>query len=147
MSTFFSNKTILVPFDFSDQAMSAVDEALSMADDTTTIQVVNIVVPTHALVLEAGMPIDLGDDRVRLEAAQEKLAERIAEKDKSIQTTALMGDPGHGIVDQANEIGADLILMPSHGRTGFSRLLLGSVAERVMRYAECPVMILRKPKG
>ena len=54
------------------------------------------------------------------------------------------GDPGHGITDYAEEVGADVIVMPSHGRTGLRRLLIGSVAERVLRLAHCPVLVLRK---
>ena len=56
----------------------------------------------------------------------------------------LFGDPGHEIVDLASEIGAELIIMPSHGRRGVKRVLLGSVAERVARLAECPVLVLRE---
>ncbi|HCK41739.1 MAG TPA: hypothetical protein DHW22_08920 [Planctomycetaceae bacterium] len=49
------------------------------------------------------------------------------------------GDPGHNITDYAKEIGAGLIVMPSHGRTRLKRMLIGSVAERVVRLAHCPV--------
>jgi nucleotide-binding universal stress UspA family protein len=47
------------------------------------------------------------------------------------------------IADLAKELNANLIVMPSHGRSGVSRLLLGSVAERVLRLANCPVLVLR----
>jgi nucleotide-binding universal stress UspA family protein len=46
-------------------------------------------------------------------------------------------------VDRAEAIDAELIIVPSHGRSGFSRLLLGSVAERIVRLAKCPVLILK----
>ena len=55
----------------------------------------------------------------------------------------LFGDPGHEITEFAERVKADLIVMPSHGRTGLSRLLIGSVAERVIRLAHCPVLVLR----
>ena len=55
----------------------------------------------------------------------------------------VIGDPGHEITEYAEEIGASLIITPSHGRTGLSRLLIGSVAERVVRLAKCPVMVLK----
>ena len=45
--------------------------------------------------------------------------------------------------NKADEWGADLIVMPSHGRSGVKRLLIGSVAERVVRLAHCPVLVLR----
>ena len=54
-----------------------------------------------------------------------------------------IGDPGHRIADVAAKLGADLIVMPSHGRTGIERMLIGSVAERVLRLAHCPVLVLR----
>ena len=54
-----------------------------------------------------------------------------------------IGDPGSEIVSFANEVNANMIIMPSHGRTGISRLLIGSVAERVLRLASCPVLVLR----
>ena len=50
------------------------------------------------------------------------------------------------IADAANEMGADLIVVPSHGRTGVSRFLLGSVAERLARIAQMPVLLLKKSK-
>ena len=53
------------------------------------------------------------------------------------------GDPGREIAAFAESQHADLIVMPSHGRTGLSRILIGSVAERVVRLAHCPVLILK----
>jgi nucleotide-binding universal stress UspA family protein len=56
----------------------------------------------------------------------------------------LLGEPAHGIADYAQDKKAELIVIPSHGRTGITRLLIGSVAERVVRLAHCPVLVLRK---
>ena len=55
-----------------------------------------------------------------------------------------VGDPGQEITALAERLGAELIVLPSHGRTGLKRLLIGSVAERVVRLAHCPVLVLRK---
>lgn len=55
------------------------------------------------------------------------------------------GDPAAVILKFAREIGADLIVMGTHGRTGLRRLLMGSVAEQVVRKASCPVLTLRTP--
>jgi nucleotide-binding universal stress UspA family protein len=55
----------------------------------------------------------------------------------------LFGDPGMVLTDYAQEINAELIVVSSHGRTGLTRLLLGSVAERIVRHAHCPVLVLR----
>ena len=50
-----------------------------------------------------------------------------------------------GIVETAEEVGCDLIVMGTHGRTGFSRLLMGSVAESVLPKATCPVLVVKPP--
>ena len=65
-------------------------------------------------------------------------------KYRGVHTAVLLGEPAHGITDYAQEKGAQLIVVPSHGRTGLTRLLIGSVAERVVRLAHCPVLVLRK---
>jgi nucleotide-binding universal stress UspA family protein len=57
------------------------------------------------------------------------------------------GDPGNEIAGYAERLKADLIVMPSQGRSGVARLLIGSVAERVVRLAHCPVLILRGLSG
>ena len=53
-----------------------------------------------------------------------------------------LGDPGTRVVELAKALGASLIVLPSHGRTGLERLVLGSVAEHVARFAPCPVLVL-----
>jgi nucleotide-binding universal stress UspA family protein len=58
----------------------------------------------------------------------------------------ISGTPADAIVSLAKEVGAELIVMSSHGRTGLSRVVLGSVAEVVVRKAPCPVLILKRPK-
>src|SRR5579884_2462380 len=55
------------------------------------------------------------------------------------------GDPATKILEVAGEIDADLIVMGTHGRTGLRRLLMGSVAERIVRTASCPVLTVRSP--
>ena len=60
-----------------------------------------------------------------------------------VQVNVAFGDPGDEITKHAETVHADLIVMPSHGRTGLKRLLIGSVAERVVRLAQCPVLVLR----
>jgi nucleotide-binding universal stress UspA family protein len=59
----------------------------------------------------------------------------------------LEGDPAGEIVRHAVDAGVDLIVMGTHGRTGLERLLMGSVAEKVMREAKCSVLVVKLPKG
>ncbi|MCX6926594.1 MAG: universal stress protein [Verrucomicrobia bacterium] len=54
------------------------------------------------------------------------------------------GDPPFGIVDTAKELGIDLIIISTHGHNGLERVLLGSTAEKVVRHAGCPVLVVRE---
>ena len=74
--------------------------------------------------------------------------EQIRPLDESIrvQHVLLEGDPATSIVSYAREPGADLIVMGTHGRTGMERLLMGSVAEKVLRDAPCSVLVVKLPK-
>lgn len=143
MSSFFRNKTVLVPFDFSDLAEKAVARVADMADESTKLHVIYILAATYVIAIEPGMMMDLGDDQERIEKSEADLRKRFGGFGRPIECLARIGDPGLEIVDYAKEIEADLIVMPSHGRTGIKRLLLGSVAERTVRSAPCSVMILR----
>jgi nucleotide-binding universal stress UspA family protein len=78
-----------------------------------------------------------GDDLVR------RVAERLQSAGFGATTVTRDADPRRGILDYATEWNADLIVMGSHGRRGLDRLLLGSVAEAVMRHAACSVQIVR----
>lgn len=66
--------------------------------------------------------------------------------DLAIERSMRQGDPRQEIVNEAEEFGADLIVVGSHGRTGMQRWLLGSVAEHVVRHASCSVEVVRQPK-
>src|SRR5687768_16533362 len=85
------------------------------------------------------------DRATRTKAAETGLREFIQGDSRRAGVTmeVAFGDPGAEIVECGERIGADLIVMPSHGRRGISRMLIGSVAERVLRLAHCPVLVLR----
>jgi nucleotide-binding universal stress UspA family protein len=77
--------------------------------------------------------------RIKLERiARDKLEGKVR-----YQLHVVSGTPDDDVVRMANEIGADLIVMAIHGRKGLSHFILGSVAERVMREADCPVLTMR----
>lgn len=146
MSNFLLNKTVLLPYDFSEPSAAAIDEALGMVDETTKVFVLHVLVPLSNVSLEPGVIIDMASDESRRATAIETMKKRISDPSDKIFFAVRVGDPGSEIVHFAEEIKADMIIMPSHGRTGLTRLLLGSVAERVLRLAECPVLVLRHPK-
>jgi len=81
----------------------------------------------------------IADAQQRLQTLKAKVTDRVR-----IKTTVLTGRPSHAIVKYAEEAGAHLIVMGTHGRTGLAHIVMGSVAERVSREAYCPVLTVRE---
>lgn len=141
--SWLSGRKILVPIDFSDDADGAVDAALDLASDASSISVLHVAPDLN--VLEPGIVWGEVNDDSRRENLIKSFRQRFAEpKYKNLKFDVLFGDPGHQIAEYAKDTDAGLIVMPSHGRTGLTHLLIGSVAERVVRFAHCPVLVLRK---
>lgn len=145
-------KTILVPSDFSEYAEYAFTWALEMAEKWGAKVIVVNVAPmfSHLAYPESVYMLDLAKMEAEIIAdAEKKLQEFIAKKGMSavtVETRAVMGDPFWEICKAAEQDHADLIVMGSHGRTGLAHVLLGSVAERVVRHAPCPVLVARQPR-
>jgi nucleotide-binding universal stress UspA family protein len=134
---------IVVPVDFSDDSIAALDTALGIAVSPSDVHVVYAI--PDLVVAEGGVIWQEIDNKVRKEHAVEKLREQLSdEKYAQVHIDIEIGDPGHRVADFAKRIGTDLIVMPSHGRTGLSHMLIGSVAERVVRLSHCPVLVLRR---
>ena len=72
------------------------------------------------------------------------MARTLGREGLAVETVAREGYPPDTIIDQADEVGADLIALGTHGRTGLAHLLLGSTAERVVQHARCPVLTVKK---
>lgn len=137
-----NNKTIVVPIDFSDESVRALDEALEMVVSPSQVHVVHVMHDCNPGITE--IPLGASEREVRATQIAQALRSRLsAHKYDDVEIRACYGDPGIEIVKFAQHVKADLIVMPSHGRGGLSRLLIGSVAERVVRLARCPVLILR----
>jgi nucleotide-binding universal stress UspA family protein len=135
---------VVVPLDFSDEAYAAVDVALQLVAKPADVELIHVL-PEIVLVDPTDAAWQLTDERMRTEQATQAIRERLKEaKYRELHVTVLIGNPGHRIVNFAADQNADLIVIPSHGRTGLARMLLGSVAERVVRLAHCPVLVLRK---
>jgi nucleotide-binding universal stress UspA family protein len=136
---------LLVALDDSDPGWAALEFACSTHPDAE-ITVVHAVDPTDS---GYGEVAHLGPEGLlerQREAAAELLAEaerRAADRGCSVETETIVGQPAAAVVDYAAEHDADRIVVGSHGRTGFSRVLLGSVAERIARQAPVPVTIVR----
>ncbi len=155
---YFENKKLLVPFDFSDLAAQAVETAIQIAGNCENVTVLHVVDPTpvygysnadYEFVgnIEMGEPnaseaatIDQGQEQRALTMMRGQFGDT---GHVGLQFATAVDDASHGIADFAANHEIDVIVMPSHGRSGLKRLLIGSVAERVVRLAHCPVMILR----
>jgi nucleotide-binding universal stress UspA family protein len=134
---------IVVPVDFSDESMAAIDTALLMVESAEDVHLVHVL--RELSPLEPGEVWDTVTTENRMDYAKQSLRERLSDaKYANLTVKILLGDPGHEVARYAEEVNADLIVLPSHGRTGLSHLLIGSVAERVVRLAHCGVLVLRK---
>lgn len=135
-------KTVVVPVDFSDESFAAIEVARHMVEDPSGIQLVHVLQELSPV--EPGELWDTVDNESRARHATKALREQLAERQfPELAVHILFGDPGHGIANFAAKQHAELIVLPSHGRRGVSRLLIGSVAERVVRLSHCPVLVLR----
>lgn len=139
-------KTILHATDFSEPSRSAFDLACHLANDHGAKLILLHVVepPTELLPLDAGtmVPNEMMEEMGR---ALDRVRPSDPDLDIVIERRVEQGEPATLILTVAEECEADMIVLATHGRTGLRRLLLGSVAEHVLREAPCPVVTLRKP--
>lgn len=143
---------LLIPLDGSDLAEEALPAATEIAEKFgASLMLLRVVAtPQAALGTEADVAHDQLLDDIRgyvYEDCRTYLARQQAlleAEGYDIQVRLAEGSsPADSIVDVATEIGADLIIMSTHGRSGVSRLVFGSVAEKVLRLAAVPVLLLR----
>ncbi len=134
--------SVVVPVDFSDESLAAVSVALEMVDSAANVHVIHVLPALSAM--DPGVVWDTVDDASRQDHAEDALRAKLSGGQKEVDVAIAIGDPGHEITNYASEVNAELLVLPSHGRTGMKRLLIGSVAERVMRLAHCPVLVLKK---
>ena len=140
-------RRILVPTDFSACALPAVRYAAELADKFAAELVLLHVVSDAVLALpDAVMPTPATDLHALTEAGKTELANLIAaEKLERLnpRPEVRVGSPAAEIIAAATDLHADLVCIGTHGRGGIARVLLGSVAEHVVRQAPCPVLTVR----
>ncbi|WP_255149690.1 universal stress protein [Halorarius halobius] len=144
-------RRVLVPLDDSPMADRALKQALEDYPDAELhlLHVIDYVEAGYAASPDMGMGayIDEWEEaaRNRAEARFDEAREtaRAEEFDGDVETAIEVGPPSRTIVDYAEEHDMDYVVMGSHGRSGVSRVLLGSVAESVVRRAPCPVLVVR----
>lgn len=138
-------RKILCPLDFSDASRNAVRYAREFARGMgAELFLLNVVEPRPMAVDMSLSYVPLEEDLEK--AAQEDLNEIVrAEREQgvAVEGDVVIGTPSEIILDKAEELDVNLVIVGSHGKTGLSRLLMGSVAESVVRKAKCPVLIVK----
>ena len=146
-------KRILCPVDFSDNSLHALNYAIALAQrQEADLVLLHVVQPT---LLSASMDPFLPEyDTTVMENYMDackrqlkELTERVAAEDHAATTSKLRtGTPFVEIVAAAREQSSDLIVVGTHGRTGLAHVMIGSVAEKVVRKAPCPVLTVKHPE-
>jgi universal stress protein A len=137
-------RKILFPTDFSHLSDAALDHASALARDTgATLLIVHVEEPPMAYgggEMYYGIPEPTTDELVNM-------LHGVKPTDSSVpvEYRLVTGDPADAVVHLAEDDDVDLIVLGSHGRTGLTRLLMGSVAEAIVRKAHCPVLVYKQP--
>jgi nucleotide-binding universal stress UspA family protein len=149
MKTFEINK-ILVPTDFSETSMKAINYATELAKRTgAEITLLNVVETSYASVNTSfeSIPKRIDYEEEIIKASQEKLAELADSKTEAefppFQIQTALGRTNLEIIAKSKEIGASIIVMGTHGVSGFRELMVGSNAYRVVADADCPVLTIQ----
>ena len=142
-------KRILVPLDFSEHAGAILDWATHLAEEHgSRILLLHVYhLPVEFQQLEgAYLPADFWSN-VKHEAEQQlgRFAEQVRARGIEVDAYVREGYPATVIVEEAAGLDADLIVIGTHGHTGLKHLLLGSIAERVVQKAPCPVLTVKSP--
>jgi nucleotide-binding universal stress UspA family protein len=145
-------RSILLPTDFSECANYALTYATSLARKFgASIICVHVIEPIVPTVGYSGVtePLPIADISDQLEDSAERELPRIAECEEcaglEVEELIVHGDAAAEIVRVARDREVDLIVVSSHGRTGWGRILFGSTAEAIVRHASCPVLVVKPP--
>jgi len=138
-------KKLMVPLDLSQHAHKAIRYAVRFAQQFgAEIDLVHVISPLgyDGLII----PTALQEVNTQLRKhAREELQKLVGMEEQyriKLKADVLLGDPAHEIAKLAQERGTDMIVLTTHGRSGFTHALLGSVTERIVRHAPCPVFVV-----
>jgi universal stress protein A len=149
----FTIKNILLPTDFSNLSLTAAEYAIDIAKQyNAKIHFLNVLEKTPPIL--AIRSLDLSEEKIvktlqeDAESSLKKSLDKIS-RDKTVEIIPVIikGVDFEEIVNYTEEHGIDLIVIATHGRTGILHTLLGSVAEKVIRYAKCPVLVITPPES
>jgi nucleotide-binding universal stress UspA family protein len=145
-------KRILVPTDFSKFSQNALSYAIALADKfgaelylLHVVQNLGVMIPDMVNVVPPIMPSNEQMTSAVREALGKVIKENKLERFKT-KPEVRLGTPFYEIIQFAKEADADLIVMGTHGHSGLAHVLLGSVTEKVVRKAPCPVLTVRHPE-
>jgi nucleotide-binding universal stress UspA family protein len=145
----YRHKRVLVALDGSSSSEAVLSFLLDIAGPLDmTVLLLRVLEPVSPVAIEGTIDLTLDNIEMRRYDAAEYLAPVVAQlRAKGVDATCQVrpGRPAEQILAAARESHADLIAMATHGRTGFGRLLFGSVAEEVLRHAPVPVFMIRQP--
>jgi nucleotide-binding universal stress UspA family protein len=139
----------LVPIDFSPYAEQALDYAIALAKQLQArVTLLHVIQPPLIAGADMGVwpsPTFLAELEAAVTSDMEGYLARVTAAGLEGEIVVVQGVPFQEILHTAKERHVDLIIMGTHGRTGLTHVLLGSVAEKVVRLAPCPVLIARQP--
>ena len=132
-------KTILAPTDFSDLSANGVRYACQLARDMGAALII-----FNVVALDESNAVNKREIEQHKKRLEEFVAEKVADAGVGLKVRQMVdaGQPFGAIVDCAEKEGVDLIVMSSHGRSGLSRMLIGSVTDKILRGASCPVLVV-----
>lgn len=140
-------KKVLVPTDFSEASTDAIHTALAMVEFGHCVDALHVVESLPPELVAAQLPPDVNPEQVeaaRRDACQQRLTTFLTEHEfDGLCGTVCIGDPAEAITRYAKENDIDLIVMAAHGYGHSERLSIGSVTERILHNADCPVLVLR----
>jgi universal stress protein A len=144
----FALREILVPIDFSECSRKALQYAVPLARQFGSRLLLVHVMPVLYFVGSEFGPIDVPVPEREIRENSARALERLSNEEIAaavpVSTRICRGQPVHEIVAVALEEQVDLIVLSTHGHTGLKHVLLGSVTENVVRYAPCPVLVVRE---
>ena len=135
--------SVLVAYDFGETSQKALvygqNLTRSFGGRLHVLHVADVIATTASQFY----PEHPGDPEMRAEALALKHLRALVPDDRAALAVRISASPANAIVEYARSINADVIVVGTHGRDGVSRLLMGSVAEHVVRHAPCPVLVVR----
>jgi nucleotide-binding universal stress UspA family protein len=146
----FAPKSILVPTDFSEYSDRAIKQAVDIAEQNNAkMYLLHVVDQLQQCAIDYCIPLEVmqkvqSDSEKEASRKMQEEAQKITQAKKiDVTFDVKSGIPFEEILKEQQERKADLIVIASHGRTGILKSLIGSVADKVMREAKCPVLLVR----